>query len=152
MWQLASTIRDRSEVAWESWTQQAIIYVFIYVYNICKVIYMWLYIYVSFYIYIHTKLTFGMLTAMAQWHSFSTDERMFWRNCQNFYIQSSAIITRPTYQDITHNMALRVAEYKSDFKFTRDNPYLARTGELWSVFCEYFGGNWPRYNGTALYV
>ena len=25
-------------------------------------------------------------------------------------------------------------------------------GELWDVFCEYLWENWPRYNGTALYV
>ena len=34
----------------------------------------------------------------------------------------------------------------------KDTPYLALTGELWGVFCEDFGENWPRYNGTALYV
>ena len=26
------------------------------------------------------------------------------------------------------------------------------TGELWRIFCEYLWNNWPRYNGTALYV
>ena len=31
-------------------------------------------------------------------------------------------------------------------------PYLALTGELWTVFCEDSGENWLRYNGTALYV
>ena len=25
------------------------------------------------------------------------------------------------------------------------------TGELWGVYCEDLGENWPRYNGTALY-
>ena len=29
--------------------------------------------------------------------------------------------------------------YRSDFELTKDTPYLALTGELWSVFCEYFG-------------
>ena len=32
------------------------------------------------------------------------------------------------------------------------SPYIALTGELWGVFCEEFGENWPRYNGIALYV
>ena len=27
---------------------------------------------------------------------------------------------------------------------------LSLQGELWVVYCEYFGGNWPRYNGAAL--
>ena len=39
-----------------------------------------------------------------------------------------------------------VTEYKSEFESTKDIPY---TGELWSVFSEYFEENWPRYNGTT---
>ena len=27
-----------------------------------------------------------------------------------------------------------------------------KTGELWGVFRKYFVENWPRYNGTALYI
>ena len=45
-----------------------------------------------------------------------------------------------------------MAESVSDFRITTDIPYLAPTGELWGVFCEDFGENWPRYNGTALYI
>ena len=44
------------------------------------------------------------------------------------------------------------AEYKSDFEITKGTPYLALTDELWSVFCEVFGENWSRHNGTTLYV
>ena len=29
--------------------------------------------------------------------------------------------------------------------------YLTLTGKLWGVYCEEFGENWLRYNGTALY-
>ena len=43
------------------------------------------------------------------------------------------------------------AEYQSDAESTKDTPYLALTGELWDVFCEYFFLDWSRYNGTALY-
>ena len=39
-----------------------------------------------------------------------------------------------------------------EFEPTKDTPYLALTGELWGVFCENFGKNWPRYNGTALHI
>ena len=28
--------------------------------------------------------------------------------------------------------------HKSEFALTKDTPYLALTGELWSVFCEDF--------------
>ena len=28
----------------------------------------------------------------------------------------------------------------------------SKTAELWCLHCECFGENWPRYNGTALYV
>ena len=33
----------------------------------------------------------------------------------------------------------------------KNSPYLAPTGELWGVFCEYLWENWPRYYGAALY-
>ena len=46
---------------------------------------------------------------------------------------------------------MAAAERKSDFKHTPDTPYLALTGELWGVYCEDLGENWPRYNGTELY-
>ena len=29
--------------------------------------------------------------------------------------------------------------------------YLVQTGDLWGVYCEEIGENWPRYNGTTLY-
>ena len=34
---------------------------------------------------------------------------------------------------------------------TEDTPYLTLTGDLWHIFCEHFGENWPHYNGTPLY-
>ena len=43
------------------------------------------------------------------------------------------------------------AEYQSDAGPTKDTPYLALTGELWDVFCEYLWETWPRYNGATLY-
>ena len=47
---------------------------------------------------------------------------------------------------------LTEAEYKSECQMINYTPYLALTGELWTVFCEDSGENWLRYNGTALYV
>ena len=44
------------------------------------------------------------------------------------------------------------AEYQPDARYTKDNPYLALKGEIWVVFCECLWENWPRYNGTALYL
>ena len=37
------------------------------------------------------------------------------------------------------------------FELTKDTPYLALSGELWSVFYEYFNRNWPCYKGFVLY-
>ena len=34
----------------------------------------------------------------------------------------------------------------------RDASHLALTGDLWCVFCQNFGENWPHYNGTILYI
>ena len=44
------------------------------------------------------------------------------------------------------------AEYLSDAGSKKDTPYLALSGELWGDFSEYLWENWPRYNGTALYM
>ena len=56
------------------------------------------------------------------------------------------------YDDITQGAAMTVAENESDFNITRDTPYLTLTRELWGVCCDDLGANWPRYNGTALYM
>ena len=37
------------------------------------------------------------------------------------------------------------------FELTKDTPYLALSGELWSVFYEYFYRNWSCYKGFLLY-
>ena len=37
------------------------------------------------------------------------------------------------------------------FELTKDTPYLALSGELWSVFYEYFNINWSCYKGFLLY-
>ena len=47
---------------------------------------------------------------------------------------------------------MKRAERKTDFKITTHTPYLALTGELWGVYRDDLGENWPRYNGTALYL
>ena len=38
------------------------------------------------------------------------------------------------------------------FELTKDTPYLALSGELWSVFYEFFNRNWSCYKGFLLYV
>ena len=38
------------------------------------------------------------------------------------------------------------------FELTKDTPYLALSGELWSVFYEYFNRNWRCYKGFLLYI
>ena len=38
------------------------------------------------------------------------------------------------------------------FELTKDTPYLALSGELWSVFSEYFNRNWSCYKGFLLYI
>ena len=37
------------------------------------------------------------------------------------------------------------------FELTKDTPYFALSGELWSVFYEYFNRNWSCYKGFPLY-
>ena len=38
------------------------------------------------------------------------------------------------------------------FELTKDTPYLALSGELWSVFYEYFNRNWSCYKEFLLYL
>ena len=38
------------------------------------------------------------------------------------------------------------------FELTKDTPYLALSGELWSVFYEYFNRNLSCYKGFLLYL
>ena len=38
------------------------------------------------------------------------------------------------------------------YELTKDTPYLDLSGELWSVFYEYFNRNWPCYKGFLLYI
>ena len=47
---------------------------------------------------------------------------------------------------------MTAAERVSDFNLITYTPHLALTGELWGIYCEDYGENWPRYNGTALYI
>ena len=37
------------------------------------------------------------------------------------------------------------------FELTKDTPYLALSGELWSVIYEYFNRNWSCYKGFLLF-
>ena len=45
----------------------------------------------------------------------------------------------------------KVVERESYIRITTDIQNRALTGELWGVYCEDCGGNWPCYNSTALY-
>ena len=47
--------------------------------------------------------------------------------------------------------AVAKAEHYTKIALTKDTPYLALMVKLWGVNCEYFGENWPHYNGTELY-
>ena len=60
-------------------------------------------------------------------------------------------LQRGLIHDITYSTLVTDAQHKSKFVFITDTPFLALTGELWAVYCEEFGENWSRYNGTTLY-
>ena len=45
-----------------------------------------------------------------------------------------------------------MTESESDIRITTDTPYLTLMDELWGIYWEDLGENWPRYNGTALYT
>ena len=76
-------------------------------------------------------LKFVYVTLLVQWRPFIT--RFIIAN-----ILSSSILIS------LHNML--------PFELTKDTPYLALSGELWSVFYEYFNRNWSCYKGFPLYM
>ena len=51
-------------------------------------------------------------------------------------IQSSAVIVRLIYDDISYDTAITESERGSNIRITTNTPYLAHTGELWGVYCE----------------
>ena len=59
-----------------------------------------------------------------------------WSNLSRFYAHHCTDSSRTWVKIETHNR----------------HPILDLTGELWCVCCEEIGENWPRYNGTGLYV
>ena len=44
-----------------------------------------------------------------------------------------------------------MVEHRADFELTKDSPYITLMGELWGIYCEYFGKYWLFYNGTTMY-
>ena len=48
--------------------------------------------------------------------------------------------------------AVTERELKSEFKLTKNIPYLALMGELLDVYCEDLGENLLRYSGTVPYM
>ena len=67
-----------------------------------------------------------------------------------FIIQSSAVIARSNI--VRHFINIYRNWDRISIRCCRDTTYLAITGELWGVFCEYLWEKWPRYNGTALHI
>ena len=53
--------------------------------------------------------------------------------------------------DISYITATTKPEYESEFGL-QNTHHSSTSGELWSVFCENFGENWLRYNGTPLCI
>ena len=78
-----------------------------------------------------TWLWHGKLITLLQWRPFIA--RFIIANI----LKSSILIS-------LHNML--------PFELTKDTPYLALSGELWSVFFEYYNRNWPCYKGFLLYM
>ena len=66
-------------------------------------------------------------------------------------IQYNLFITRFIIADIKYTTTSTGVGYGSGFELTKDTPYLALTGELWDVFCEYFDEKRSCYKGVLLY-
>ena len=89
---------------------------------------------------------------------FEKSSRSFWRHCDNktvtkqyMIIQCRPFIARFIIANILKSSILISLHNMLPFELTKDTPYLALSGELWSVFYEYFNINWPCYKGFILY-
>ena len=65
------------------------------------------------------------------------------QDCSNS--SALAMLLQSCTKPSTCSTAVTEAEHKLEFRLTKDTPYLTLLGELWGVFCEDFGENWPRY-------
>ena len=71
---------------------------------------------------------------------------MKWRVAQPGPVKTRSNIT-------CHSMtAINICRTFARLWTHKKHPFLALTGELWGVSCDYFEGNCLRYNGTALYT
>ena len=64
-------------------------------------------------------------------------------------IQWRPFIARFIIANILYSSILISLHNMLSFELTKDTPYLALSGELWSVFYEYFNRNWPCYKGFS---
>ena len=74
--------------------------------------------------------------------------------CINYMSPQTATVEcrGPIQLGIAHITLVTESKQTSEFVYTTNPPNLALTNEVWGVYCEEFGENWPRYNGTALYL
>ena len=76
----------------------------------------------------------------------------FWYFVPVSHIQWRPFITRFIIANILSSSILISLHNMLPFELTKDTPYLALSGELWSVFYEYFNRNWSCYKGFPLYT
>ena len=73
--------------------------------------------------------------------------KICWENISQVLLKRGSI-----WHDIAHITAGTEARYQSEAKPIKYTPYLGLTGQLWGVFREYLGENWPRFNSITLSV
>ena len=88
---------------------------------------------------------------------FSNFKRQEIRLARYFYkillqIQWRPFIARFIIANISWSSTLISLHNMLPFELIKDTPYLALSGELWSVFYEYFNRNWSCYRGFLLYM
>ena len=75
----------------------------------------------------------------------------FWKVATKLLIQWRPFIARFIIVNILQSSILISLHIILPFELTKDTPYLALSGELWTVFYEYFNRNWSCYKGFLLY-
>ena len=71
--------------------------------------------------------------------------------CNLSYLQSSTVVTRSNLWQYYIRHCNNIGRKWIIFKDHNRHPIPRPNGraELWDIYCEEFGENWPRYNGTG---
>ena len=62
---------------------------------------------------------------------------VLWFICFECRFETTPVVMSHLQYNVEFSIAMALVEHILDFELTKDTPYLALTGKLWGVCCEY---------------